>query len=177
MNEQSDESLAGKSSALTEAIAHVFSDNHYPGDDRLTVYDVAGREFDETFQLLRGKTWQECPVAEFIRGDTPIPDLTPEAFHYFMPALLIASLEASDIGGDVCGTLTFYLSPGSARCTEGEFQYDHTEDYLRRMRLFSKEQREVIIQVINEYVARGWEEIESAQPTIEFLCNNEINVR
>ena len=173
MNENANQQREDNSSALRNAIADTFSDNAYPGDEHLTVGNAGGREYDTTFQLLRGKKWQECPVAEFIDGDTPIPDLTPEAFHYFMPALLIASIDGSDVDSDVAHSLAFYLSPRSARCPDGEFPYDDTEGYLRRMRLFTTGQREAIIQVLDEYVARGWEEREAAQPTIEFLRRKE----
>jgi hypothetical protein len=177
MNENANERTEDKSPTLREAIVHAFSNNVYPGDDRLTVYDPAGRECDETFQLLRGKTWQECPVAEFLRGDTPIPDLTPEAFCYYMPAMLIASIGDSDVAGDVCGSVCFFLSPSSARCTEGELylQYDHTEEYMRRMGMFTKHQRNVMIRVLEEYVARGWESTDSAAQTIAFLRSLDVD--
>ena len=81
---------------LLQAIALEFQGVQYPGDDNLTVYDSAGREFDETWQLLRGKAWQDFPVEAFMRGDTPIPDLSPAAFHYYMPALLTAALKGND---------------------------------------------------------------------------------
>jgi hypothetical protein len=155
---------------LRDDIVAAFADSSYPGDDRLTVYDAAGREYDETFQLLRGRDWREMPVVEFIQGDTPIPDLTPESFHYYMPALVLASLDDTvDLNSDIADSLAFFLSPSSARNTTGEFPYDCTEEYNDRMSRFSEDQRAVIIRVLEEYVARGWEDEEDVRQTIEFL--------
>jgi hypothetical protein len=154
-------------SRLQAAIVDAFADTVYPGDDRLTVHNASGRAFDETFQLLRGKSWQECPVVEFMQGDTPIPDLTPEAFQYYMPALLLASLD----NGDIACSLAFYLSPTSARNTTCEFPYDDTENYHRRMMLFTERQRTAIIRVLDEHVARGWEERCDVADTIRLLSH------
>ena len=156
------------SPALRHDIEAAFADVSYPGDDRLTVYDAAGREYDETYQLLLGKTWWEFPVIEFMHGDTPIPDLSPEAFHYYMPALLISSLD-DNLDVDVTGSLAFSLSPASAKQTEGRFSYDHTEEFMSRMALFTAEQRNVMIQVLREFVTHGWEVDEDVRETIDFL--------
>jgi hypothetical protein len=150
--------------SLEDAIRHAFAENVYPGDEAITVYDPGGHDYDETYKLLRGKTWEQMPVATFIQGDTPIPDLTPDAFHYYMPALLLASL-AGD--ADVADSLAFYLSPAAARQTEGEFPYDDTENYNRRLSLFTKVQREAIERVLLEFVARGWIREQDVAETIE----------
>ena len=59
-----------------------FADVSYPGDDRLTVYDATGREYDETYQLLRGRMWPDFPVVEFMHGDTPIPEDSMKFFSW-----------------------------------------------------------------------------------------------
>ncbi len=156
------------SPSLPNEIEAAFSGVSYPGNDRLTVYDKSGREYDDTYQLLRGRTWQDLSVVEFMRGDTPIPDLSPEAFHYYMPALLLASLDES-VAADVSDSLAFFLSPSSAKQTDGDFPYDDTENYNRRMAMFTEDQRNVIIRVLREYVDREWEDDATVQPTIEFL--------
>lgn len=156
--------------SLRDDIVFAFSDTRYPGDDRLTIYAAAGRDHDETFQLLRGRHWRDMPVSEFILGDTPIPDLTAEAFHYYMPALLLGSLDENvHANSDIAGSLSFYLSPTSARKLKGEFPYDDSEAYNHRMSLFSADQRAAIIRVLEEYVERGWEEEDDIRQTIGVL--------
>lgn len=154
---------------LLKSIAAAFENIQYPGDDSLTVYDSAGRECDETWQLLRGRRWQEFPIKEFMCGDTSIPDLSPAAFHYYMPALLTAIVN----GGDDCGvadSLMFYLSPSSAINTDGPSytHYDHREDFKERMTLFSPGQREVMIHALEDF-ARRWNEERHDVEAIEFL--------
>lgn len=135
------------------------------------MYDAAGGEYDETYQLLRGKRWRDLPVVEFMHGDTPIPDLSPEAFHYDMPALLIASHD-ENIDVDLAESLAFYLSPASAKQTDGESPHDDTEGYNHRVSLFTEGQLAVITRVLEEYVARGWETQNEIQQTVEVLRHN-----
>ena len=154
---------------LLQAIALAFQDVPYPGDDNLTVYDPAGREFDETWQLLRGKAWQDFPVEAFMRGDTPIPDLSPAAFHYYMPALLTAALKGND-DADVGQSLMFHFSPSSAINVKGPSytRYDDRKGFHERLALFSPRQREVMVWVLTEY-ARRWQDDGGVAEAIEFL--------
>lgn len=144
--------------ALEERIRAAFAENRYPGDDRLTV----GGSTDESFQVLKGKTWQEIPVREFMSGDTPIPDLTLEAFHYYMPALLIASLHEC---ADVASALTFYLTPSKCAAVSPE----HGKECLERLSVFDAEQREVIADVFRVFVQRGWEDEAGVSEAIGYL--------
>ena len=155
-------------STLRESIEAAFLGVTHPGDDELTVYNAEGRDYDETFQLLKDTDWTELPITEFMRGDTPFPDLAPKAFHYFMPAFLIASLDDS-LEVDVSDSLVFHLSPENARQTDGEFPYDNTDEYNDRIALFDSAQRRVIIEVLNEFVRREWFETDEIAKIIERL--------
>lgn len=155
-------------STLRESIEAAFRGVAHPGDDSLTVYNAEGRDFDETFQLLKDTQWPELPIAEFMRGDTPFPDLTPKAFHYFMPAFLIASLDDT-LGADVSESLVFHLSPENAKQTDGEFPYDNTDVYNNRIALFNYAQRRVIIDLLNEFVRREWYESDEVANIIDRL--------
>ncbi len=155
--------------SIIAEIQMAFADNQYPGDDKLTVYDPAGREYDRTHQLLSGKKWTDFPIAEFLSGDTPIPDLTAHAFHYFLPGLLIASLGNDEaISADIVNTLTFFFSPSNAR-SEGEFAYDDRERCELRVGLLTSRQRDVVIRVLREYVDRGWLDQGEVEEAIAFL--------
>jgi hypothetical protein len=153
---------------LREAIRAAFAYVNYPGDNCLTRWRERRSEYDETGNLLRGKTWMECPVNEFISGDTPFPDLTPEAFHYYMPAFLLASIDLTQ-HSDVGSSLVFYLNPANAKKSSGEFQYDDTENFNRRMSLFTREQRSVVARVLQEYVALFGETPQEISETVAFL--------
>jgi hypothetical protein len=155
-------------SNLHEAIEAAFRTVPHPGDDNLTVYNTEGRDCDETFQLLKDTVWTNLPITEFMQGDTPFIDLTSEAFHYFMPAFLIASLDDT-LEVDVSDALVFHLSPECAKQTEGEFPYDNTAGYNDRMALFNSTQRRVIIAVLNEFVRREWFEADEIAKIIDRL--------
>ena len=155
-------------STLRESIEAAFSDAARPGDDELTVYNAEGRDCDETFQLLKDTDWAELPISEFMRGDTPFPDLAPRAFHYFMPAFLIASLDDS-LEVDVSDSLVFHLSPEYAKQTDSAFPYDNTDAYNDRIALFDSRQRSVIIEVLNEFVCREWFEADEIAKITERL--------
>jgi hypothetical protein len=91
--------------------------------------------------------------------------------------LLIASIdETYDESGDVSEALSFYLSPTSASAT-GEFAYDCTEEYNQRISLLTECQREVVIKVLREYVALGWETEETISETVARLRNTSIAPR
>ena len=162
--------------SLEERIEGAFANIRYPGDDNLTVYDRRGREHDDTFKLLRGKTWQEFPLQEFMSGDTPIPDLTPEAFHYYMPALLTGALNCSQ---DLSSTLVFYLTPSSYEQLADEYPHDrqfYRSIFSKRVALFSAEQRKVIADVFCEFARRGWEETEGIREAVGFLDGDDTRI-
>ena len=155
-------------STFRESIEAAFRGVAHPGDDNLTVYNVEGRKYDETFQLLKNIEWTELPITKFMHGDTPFPDLAPKAFHYFMPAFLLASLDDT-LKVDVSDSLVFYLSPKYAKRTDGAFPYDNTDGYNDRMALFNSSQRRVIIDVLNEFVRREWFDTDEISTIIDRL--------
>ena len=159
--------------SLEEVIRTAFAGNQYPGDEHLTVFDCEGREYDETYKLLQGKTWEKLPVAQFMSGDTPIPDLTPEAFHYYAPALLIASISGFP---DLANAVTFYFTPASCDLLPDlNDQKECLARFNERFALFSTEQRKVIAEVLREYTRRGWEEEANVREAINFLDTDALS--
>lgn len=160
--------------SLKDSIAAAFENVPYPGDDHLTIYPPEHRKFDETFNLLRGRHWRDMPVDQFISGDTPFPDLTPEAFHFYMPALLIASIDPDfQFCSDVAFSVTYNLSPASAKNTDGPFPFDNTLQWNARMQLFDRTQSAVIVCVLEEYVKLGWETSDTIADTVNFLQSDD----
>ena len=93
------------------------------------------------------------PVYEFITGDTPIPDLTPQAFHYYLPALLMASL--TDGINDYV-SVEWHLNPANAKSDHPEFGYDATEEFQQFCSLLTPAQVKAIAATIEEWRARDW---------------------
>ena len=138
-----------------DIIDRAFADTEYPGDDDLTGYPKEGREYDDTWKLLRGKDWRDMPVYEFMSGDTPIPDLTPRAFHYYLPALLKASLTEGP-SQCVLDSLPFYLNPKSAHSDDPRYGYDCRTEHEQFRSLLSRPQRDAVMTTIDEWHAQGW---------------------
>ncbi len=137
---------------LESRIRAAFADSQYPGDDQLTVYDPQGREFDETFRLLRGTAWESVDVQEFLSGDTPVPDLTPKAFCYYLPALLITALKEAP---DIANLLVFYFTPSSSDLfPDAADGLGFRAGLEERLSLLTREQRLLIADVLCEFVDR-----------------------
>lgn len=84
MVEYEDETLAAR-------IKQVFADVPCPGDDRL-VLDLRDFESGETVHAFAGRHWKESPLDFLSDHLMQLHNLTPEAFRYYLPACLLASL-------------------------------------------------------------------------------------
>jgi hypothetical protein len=80
----------GKAMTARELIEKAFADVPYPGDD-----NIAGHrdclECDDIRAFFRGRSWRGLKIQE-LRG-LPLPLLTPEALHYFLPGYMLACLD------------------------------------------------------------------------------------
>ncbi|MCA9182810.1 MAG: hypothetical protein KDA51_15220, partial [Planctomycetales bacterium] len=93
------------------------------------------------------------------------------AFHYYLPAMLIASLGSSaEVSAYLVNALLFYFSPSHASCG-GEFAYDDTDRFNFKLRLLSPQQRDAIVQVFERYVDRGWVDEVEVQESMNCLCS------
>jgi hypothetical protein len=157
---------------MIEKIKQAFCENKHPADNTITIYNKSSHNFDRTYQILKNKTWQDCPVEDLMRCDTPVEDLTPEAFHYFMPAFLIESLKV-DSKTSICDVIEFWFSPSMAQ-RDGEFSFDCRDEFYRRMLLFNSHQKEVIIEVLEYHVSQGWSESNDIEEAVIFLTKTDI---
>ncbi|MFO0902188.1 MAG: DUF6714 family protein [Pirellulales bacterium] len=144
---------------LGKRIIAAFSAVKYPGDDKLTVYSRAGRAHDEVWAILKGKEWTQCPVTVLMRCDTPLADLTPAAFCYYMPAFLLACLDNGE-SGDIAHSLVYYLSAAS---------YSDRAIFCLRLSEFNQQQRDVMREVLYELIRRGVESEDDAHGALAAL--------
>src|SRR5687768_14020390 len=138
--------------SVFEMIDRAFEENTYPGDQELT---VDARETDETWKLLHGKDWRNMPVAEFMSGDTPFPNLTPRSFHFYLPALLKGSLK-EDLAGDVLHSLAFYLNPTAMQCGDPNWDNPVRHKFERFRSLLTATQLETMQAVFEQWREGGW---------------------
>ncbi len=78
---------------LAQRIEAAFQDGHYPGDDYL-VYDNSQTYLDvvETKQDFLGKHWKDLSIDVINRNRNNSRFFTPQAFYFYLPAFLIASV-------------------------------------------------------------------------------------
>ncbi len=79
---------------LVQNIKEAFSPREYPGDDCLL---LPGDDEGEG-QLFFGKDWRELTYEQLELRTFVLLCFTPDAFCYFLPAYLIASVENPDSG-------------------------------------------------------------------------------
>src|SRR5689334_6156359 len=80
---------------LRESIESAFGDVPHPGDDNITRH-AGCLECAEIADYFRGKSWRGHSMQGLWRIRDALPLLTPEALHYFLPAFMLAVLDAPD---------------------------------------------------------------------------------
>lgn len=130
---------------LQEDIRAAFADVPYPGDHNITRCPYHCRPCQEISDFFKGKTWEGHAVEDLRDHHIALSLFTPEAFHYFLPAFMLASLESYD---------KISLLPDAIRF-DFEFNLDHRDYFLVRLTKFSAVQRKVIIEFLRNMESKG----------------------
>jgi hypothetical protein len=85
--------------AVKVEIIQAFADVPYPGDDNLTGCQDWHPEDQELAEFLRGKDWRDLPD-DYLCGEQTFL-LTQAAYHYYLPAFLLAGCERNRLGVDI----------------------------------------------------------------------------
>jgi hypothetical protein len=131
--------------SLQELIESAFADVPYPGDNNITRCPYRCRPCQEVAEFFKGKTWRGNSVEDLRDHHIALSLFTPEAFQYFLPAFMLASLESND---------QINLLPDAIR-VHFEFNIDHRDHFLIRLNRFSEPQRNVIIQFLRHMESKG----------------------
>jgi hypothetical protein len=131
---------------LIDRIHQVFQSVSYPGDHAITVHPLGLDENIEPY--FRGTTWQGHSIEKLRFHLDAIGVFTPEGYHYFLPAFMLAALQDQE---DIGWHIGFSLERGSGRSSIQ--QKTKEEFFIERMRLFSKEQIEVLKDFFNYLLA------------------------
>jgi Family of unknown function (DUF6714) len=73
-------------------IEEAFAEVPYPGDDNIADH-LDCLECDEIRAYFRGKSWRDLKFPELRAFHESLPLFTPEAFHYFLPGYMLATLD------------------------------------------------------------------------------------
>lgn len=120
-----------------------FADNQYPGDENL----VEDSEYWEAINLseqFKRKNWKVVPLEVLNRYRFNLSLFTPEAFHYYLPALILASVLFRSEVDTLPDNLIYNLTPPN----EDGLNMDK---FLRIAKSFNTSQKEVIREFIKLY--------------------------
>lgn len=81
--------------SICQAINDAFSDTPYPGDVNI-VDDMRG-EGTIVAETFRGKHWKEVSPETLFFYKNSIPFLSADAYRFYLPAFMLASLDNQDI--------------------------------------------------------------------------------
>jgi hypothetical protein len=130
---------------LVKQIEDAFSDVEYPGDEKI----VITTEYFDNLKLLldfKGKHWKEINTEMILQHRFDLSRLTPEAFRFYLPAYLIASLRGED-RGEIIPHVIWNLDPQES---EGNFR----NEFLARVKGLSSKQIAAIKAFIKFFVER-----------------------
>ena len=141
---------------LNEKIAAAFADVAQPADDAITRCPYQCFECTAVAGFFKGKKWTDITVADARHYHGALNVFTPEAFHYFVPAFMLASLEAYDKHDIIPDSIRYHL----------EFALEHREYFNVRMSRLSTAQKKIITDFLREMERRG---AGSSEDAIGFL--------
>jgi hypothetical protein len=79
---------------LVQALVAAFEDSQSPSDDRIFEPNTAYFfDIDQAIGDFAGKHWKQIPIAVLVKHKDNLPFFTPEAYHFYLPAFLIAAIE------------------------------------------------------------------------------------
>lgn len=125
---------------LVRSIQWAWADVTYPGDENIFVPDSYDDE--GITEYFSGTTWKGHNTAELRAYQTALSSFfTPTAYHYWLPAYLIAAVEDPDeLSQGVDSLIRSFIPPNDS----ATFIAEHRE----RMRLLTKEQKLAIVGVL-----------------------------
>lgn len=144
----------------TAKIRETFQDATYPGDDNIVTdggHDPECREIEDGF---KGKAWASISPRTVLQYKDALPLLTPAAFRYYLPAYLIACLEAPEEIDVAWDNVIFNLTPPKQ-------QERLQREFRARTEEFTVHQVEALVAFL-EFVNER-EQAESGQPGMAAL--------
>jgi len=163
--------VAELETAVKATIRKAFARTPYPGDGKLVVARAGeDPECDQIAESFRGKTWKDLPAGLIRSYADSLPLFTAEAFRYYLPAYMLASLGSDEEPASV-------REPVAGRAPDTAFDWNDVvhfvlfrltlpespedcEYFLARARQFSAEERKAIagyLKLIAEQQEVDWD--------------------
>jgi hypothetical protein len=120
---------------LKDTIEKAFAGVEYPGDSNITRCPYNCSECRRIAAFFKDKTWVGHTMEDLRLHHVALTLFTPEAFHYFLPAFMLVSLEKYEKGDVIPDAIRFHF----------EYSAEMQGHFVVRMSKFSKPQRQAII--------------------------------
>lgn len=149
---------------LEQEIRSAFDSRPHPGDDRVALGEPGcpGDEREDVAQFFDGKDWRQITLGSIIEGRQVQPSsflffMSAEGFVYYLPALLLASLE-SDERFDLGEPLAFKLTPppSTSEATADAGLEAWGKQFTQITSALTPQENRVVMRVL-QYLAREYE--------------------
>ena len=133
--------------SIVEKIKLAWDGVPYPGDSN--IFTPQSYDDEDITDYFRGTTWEGHAVASLRRHSSAISTFfTPLAFHYWLPAFLIAAIEDPDELDTGLDSLISSLFPGR----DGSPSHDEQQ---QRIALLTNQQKLAVIATL-EFIIQKW---------------------
>jgi hypothetical protein len=123
---------------LKQKIEEAFASVSYPGDNNITHCPYNCTECRRIAEYFKGKTWADHVASELRGHHVALTLFTPEAFHYFLPAFMLVSMETYEKGDVIPDAIRFHF----------EYSQEVQGHFPVRMSKLSVPQRKAIIEYL-----------------------------
>jgi hypothetical protein len=128
---------------LIQEIEKAFLHTTYPGDDYLA-YALTRADYWKLMNDFKGNHWKKIPPEILVKHVYDLPLFSPEAFRFYLPAYLLASLRGEPSGD--FGEFTYY------EFVPPEDEGSDMEYFLKRVEGFDRPQRASIRQFVELFI-------------------------
>ena len=133
-------------------IEDAWRDVGYPGDDRIFTPDSYDDEDIVTY--FGGTTWRGHRPVDLRAHSSAFTFFTPEAFHYWLPAFMIAAIQSPEEADVVCDRIPSSVDDRYAP---------------QRWRLFSPTQRQAVVAYLRFQIERFGDGVDHERRALEML--------
>jgi hypothetical protein len=159
MNKDTGQQLLEK---LISQIQEAFADAEYPGDDNL----VTSSEYLANLQIeidFGGKHWKDVTTNLILSHRLDLHRFTPEAFCFYLPAFLVASL-GGEHSGEIISHVFWSFDP--QQC-----QGKASNEFSSRVKVLSSKQKAVVKAFVQYYRATEAIQLPVDKRVVEFWAN------
>jgi hypothetical protein len=130
---------------LKQAIEDAFAGVAQPGDENITRCPYNCSECARIAAVFKGRTRKDLTPDELRAHHVALTLFTPEAFHYFLPAFMVVSMDRYEKGDLIPDAIRFHF----------EYTAEIQGHFAVRMSKFSAAQRKAIIDYLIHMEGKG----------------------